>query len=153
MWTGWDKSAERTAVLTRSRSMPADAEAVFDIVSDLENMTTWLPGSVEIELSSPNRIRVWLPGRHAEFGLERRVWIDWDRLRVKWGSESTTACSGTLQVLRLADDRSAVTVQLIGPPGASAIHVNTWVESALDALETVIATECGITQQVSRTAG
>lgn len=132
--------------------MPADAEAVFDIVSDLENMTTWLPGSVEIELSSPNLIRLWLPGRHAEFGLERRVWIDWDRLSVRWGSESTITCSGTLQVLRLANDRSAVTVQLTGPPGASAVQVDTWLEAALDALETVIAAECGIAQQVSRTA-
>ncbi len=132
--------------------MPADAEAVFDIVSDLEHMTSWLPGSVEIELSGPNLIRLWLPGRHADLDLQRQVAIDWDRLRITWGNEPTTSCTGTLQVLRLAHDRSAVTVQLTGPPGASASSVDTWVEAALDALETVIATECPATQQVRQVA-
>lgn len=128
--------------------MPADAEAVFDIVSDLEHMTTWLPGSVEVELSGPNLIRLWLPGRHADLDLQRQVDIDWDRLRITWGNEPATSCTGTLQVLRLAHDRSAVTVRLTGPPGASASSVDTWVEAAFDALETVIATECPGTHQV-----
>lgn len=129
--------------------MPADAEAVFDVVSDLENMTAWLPGSVEIELSGPHLIRLWMPGRHAELGLERQVAIDWDRLRVTWGGESAISCTGTVQVLRLAADRSAVTVRLTGPSGSSASQVDAWVESALDALETAIATECGTTQRAT----
>jgi hypothetical protein len=122
--------------------MPADAEAVFDVVSDLDNMTTWLPDSVEVELSGPNLIRLWFPGRHADVDVERRVNVDWDRLRITWGSETTTSCSGTLQVLRLAADRSAVSVWLTGPPGASMSSVDAWTEAALDALETVVASEC-----------
>ncbi|WP_143027615.1 SRPBCC family protein [Lentzea albidocapillata] len=134
--------------MTRSRSMPADAEAVFGILSDLEHMTSWLPGSVEIELSGPGLIRVWLPGRHADLDLQRQVTIDWDLLRISWGTEPLTSCTGTLQVLRLAHDRSAVTVRLTGAPGASASSVDDWVEAALTALETVIATECAIPRQM-----
>lgn len=139
-------------VLTRSRSMPADAEAVFDVVSDLDNMTTWLPASVEVELSGPNLIRLWLPGLHADVDFERQMDIDWERLRITWGSETTTSCTGTLQVLRLAAGRSAVSVRLTGPPGASVSSVDAWVEAALDALETVVATECRTKQAVHQPA-
>ena len=128
--------------------MPADAEAVFDIVSDLEYMTTWLPGSVEIERSGPNLVRLWLPGHNTELSVERQVATDWERLRITWGNDSTISWSGTLQVIRLNTDRCAVTVDLTGPPAASRSLVDAWVESALDALETVIAAECDTTQRV-----
>ena len=132
--------------------MPADAETVFDIVSDLEYANTWLPGPVEIERSGPSLIRLWLAGRNDDLNVERRVAIDWESLRITWGSDPTASCSGTLQVLRLADTRSAVTVRLTGPPGASPSRIDAWTESALDALETVIATEYDRKQQVIPTA-
>ncbi|MFD5830925.1 SRPBCC family protein [Lentzea sp. NPDC060358] len=138
--------------MTRSRSMPADAEAVFDIVSDLDNATTWLPDSVEVELSGPHLIRLWLPALHAEVGVERQIRIDWERLRITWGSETTTSCSGTLQVLRLAEDRSAVSVRITGPPGSSAASVDAWLESALDALEAVVSAETLATRAVHQPA-
>lgn len=121
--------------------MPADADAVFDVLTDLESMADWLPRAVDIELCGPNVIRLWMRSGDGEVDLERRVHIDWDRLRVEWGSESTTSYTGWLQVLRLAPDRSAVTVEVNGPAGVSANRVNTWVEEALDALATVVATE------------
>lgn len=132
--------------------MPADAEAVFDVVSNLDNMTTWLPDSVEVELSGPNLIRLWFPGRHTDVDVERRVTVDWDRLRITWGSETNTSCSGTLQVLRLATDRSAVSVRLTGPLGTSVSSVDAWVEAALNALETVVAAECRTKQAVHQPA-
>jgi uncharacterized membrane protein len=132
--------------------MPADADAVFDVLSDLDNMTTWLPDSVEIELSGPGLIRLWLPGLHTEVDVERQVDIDWERLRITWGSENTTSCTGTLRVLRLTPDRSAVSVQLTGPPGASARSVDAWIEAALNALETVVASECRTKQAVHQPA-
>ncbi|MDX8056632.1 SRPBCC family protein [Lentzea sp. BCCO 10_0798] len=138
--------------MSRSRSMPADADAVFDVLSDLDNMTTWLPDSIEVELSGPNLIRLWLPGLHADVDVERQVTIDWERLRITWGSETTTSCNGTLQVLRLTAGRSAVSVRLTGPPGASRSTVDTWIESALDALETVVAAECRTKQAVHQPA-
>ncbi|MCX2951406.1 SRPBCC family protein [Lentzea sp. NEAU-D7] len=128
-------------VLTRSRSMPADAEAVFDIVSDLDNLTTWLPDSVEVELCGPRLIRMWMPGLRAEVDVERQIRIDWERLRITWGSETTTSCSGALQVLRLTENRSAVSVRLTGPPGSSTASVGAWLEAALDALERVVCAE------------
>jgi uncharacterized protein YndB with AHSA1/START domain len=132
--------------------MPADAEAVFDVLTDLDNMTAWLPDSVEIELSGPNLIRLWFPGRHAGLDVERRVAIDWDRLRITWGTESTTSCSGTVQVLRLAAGRSAVSVRLTGPPGTSPGAVAAWLDAALDALDRVVAAECRSGRKVHHTA-
>lgn len=147
-----DGIRRKDSVLTRSRSMLADAEAVFDVLSDLDNMTAWLPGSIEVELSGPNLIRLWLPGLHADVDVERQVDIDWDRLRITWGSETTTSCNGTLQVLRLPAGRSAVRVRLTGPPGASRSTVDAWVEAALDALESVVADECRTKQAVHQPA-
>ena len=132
--------------------MPADAEAVFDVVSDLDNMTAWLPGSVEIELSGPNLVRLWLPGLHVEVEVERQVEIDWERLHITWGGEMTTSCTGSLRVLRLAAGRSAVSVRLTGPPGASVSSVDAWVEAALNALEAVVASECRTKQAVHQPA-
>jgi hypothetical protein len=131
--------------------MPADADAVFDVVSDLDNLTTWLPGSVEVELSGPNLIRLWLPGRHADMDVERRIDIDWNRLRISWGSETTTSCSGTLQVLRLSPGRSAVCVRVSGPPGSATGTVDAWIEDSLDALELVVAAERPAMQAALRT--
>ncbi|SEQ86670.1 hypothetical protein SAMN05216188_1067 [Lentzea xinjiangensis] len=122
--------------------MPADADAVFDVLSDLDNMATWLPDPIEVELFGPRLIRLWLPGLHADVDVERQVTIDWDRLRISWGSETTTSCNGIVQVLRLTAGRSAVHVRLTGPPGASRSAVDTWVHAALDALESVVAAEC-----------
>ncbi|MEU3648828.1 SRPBCC family protein [Lentzea sp. NPDC034063] len=133
--------------MTRSRSMPADAETVFEVVSDLEDANTWLPHPVEIELSSPGLLRVWLSGRTDELSAERRVAIDWESLRITWGSDPAASCSGTLQVLRLTATRSAVTVRMTGPPGVASSRVDTWIETALNALETVIATEYDRKQQ------
>lgn len=133
--------------------MPADAEAVFDVVSDLDNLTTWLPGSVEVELSGPNLIKLWLPRPGGDLEIERRIDIDWDRLRIRWGSETNTSCSGSLRVLRLAAGRSAVTVTLSGPPGTAASTVSAWIEASLEALELVVATERrkgGAVHQVAR---
>ncbi|GLZ28043.1 hypothetical protein Lesp02_02330 [Lentzea sp. NBRC 105346] len=123
--------------------MPADAEVVFDVVTDLEYMTTWLPRSIEVELSGPNLVRLWLPGADHDIDLERQVSIDWERLRIDWGIDSTTSYSGSLQVLRLAPDRSAVTVtvEITGAEGVPRCRVEAWVEEALGALETVIAAE------------
>lgn len=128
--------------------MPADAETVFEVVSDLEYANTWLPRPVEVELSGPRLIRLWLSGRDDELSVERRVAIDWDSLRIAWGDDPVASCSGTLQVLRLTGSRSAVTVRLTGPPGAAPSRIDAWVEAALDALETVIATEYDRKQQV-----
>lgn len=122
--------------------MPADAEAVFDVLSDLENTSSWLPGSIEVELSGPHLIRLWLPGLHSDVEVERRVAIDWERMRLTWGTENTATCTGSLQVLHLAPGRSAVTVQVTGPPGARVSSVEAWTESALDALAAVVASDC-----------
>ncbi|MFE2752537.1 SRPBCC family protein [Actinosynnema sp. NPDC059335] len=125
--------AERTA------SVPADAEVVFDVVTDVEHLSTWLPAGVEVERYGPHLVRLWL----GEEVVERRVAVDWDKLRIDWGSRSAPTYVGALQVLRVAPGRSAVTVRLTGPAGLPAPRLDAWLARALEALVEVVGAERG----------
>jgi len=74
-----------------SRSMPADAEIVFDVMADLTSMQRWLPTTIEVESAGPDRVHVegtvddGAGGRHYDAqGLFR---AQRDQLRIEWGSE------------------------------------------------------------------
>ncbi|MER5261710.1 SRPBCC family protein [Actinosynnema sp. NPDC002837] len=127
------------AFAERTRSVPADAEAVFDLVTDLENLSAWLPAGVEVERYGPNLVRLWL----GEQSVERQVAVDWDKLRIDWGGRSSPTCFGTLRVLRVAPARSAVTVRLTGPDGFPAPRLDDWLADALEALVTAVGAERG----------
>ncbi|MEU4806283.1 SRPBCC family protein [Actinosynnema sp. NPDC023587] len=121
-----------------TRTVPAGADAVFDVVTDLEHLSSWLPPGVEVERYGPNLVRLWTD---LDEGVERVVLIDWEDLRVEWGGELTPAYSGRLRVLRVAVDRSAVTVDLTGPAGMPRHRVERWAEQALDGLATTVRVE------------
>ncbi|OKI13795.1 hypothetical protein A6A25_16040 [Saccharothrix sp. CB00851] len=123
----------------RTTSVPADAEAVFDVVTDLEHLSAWLPSGVEVERYGPDLVRLWL----GERVVERRFAVDWDKLRIDWGNRTAATCVGTLRVLRIAPGRSAVTVRLTGPDGLPAPRLDDWLASALEALVAMVAAERG----------
>lgn len=125
------------AAAERTTSVPADAEAVFDVVTDLEHLSTWLPAGVEVERYGPDLVRLWL----GEDVVERRIAVDWDKLRIDWGGRSAATCHGALRVLRLGPGRSAVTVRLTGPAGLPAPRLDDWLAAALDALVTAVHAE------------
>lgn len=113
--------------------MPADADAVFDIVADLANMT-WLPPGVEIELPGPGLLRLWIRSDGQDRDVERPLRIDWERLRIEWGSDTTVSYTGSIQVLRLAPDTCSVAVGLTGPRRFPRALVDAWIDDALEAL-------------------
>lgn len=117
--------------------MPADAENLFEIITDLENLSAWLPDGLEVERYGPDLVRVWLP--HG--AVERRIAIDWENLRVEWGSDATPSYSGRVRVLRIGPHRSAVTADVVGPGAALDPRVDQWLNQALHALAEVAAAE------------
>jgi hypothetical protein len=121
--------------------MPAAADTVFEIVTDLENLHTWLPRAVEVERYGPDLLRLWLRHGDHDETVERLLTIDWENLRVEWHSGATTSYTGTLRVLRISADRCAITVDLVGGAGMPAVRVDDWLEKALDALAAVVADE------------
>lgn len=125
------------AYTERTISVPADAEAVFDVVIDLENLSAWLPAGVEVERYGPGLVRLWL----GEEVVERSIAVDWDKLAITWGNRTVQTCIGTLRVLRLASDRSAVAVRLTGPAGLPMPTLDDWLARALETLVTVVAAE------------
>ncbi|GGP78343.1 hypothetical protein GCM10010185_60100 [Saccharothrix coeruleofusca] len=123
--------------MTRSLSMPADAENLFEIITDLENLSAWLPRGLEVERYGPNLVRLWLP--HG--AVERHIAIDWENLRVVWGSDATPSYRGRVQVLRIGPHRSAVTADVVGASGIADPRVDSWLDQALHALAEVVAVE------------
>lgn len=121
--------------------MPAPADTVFEIITDLENLHTWLPRAVEVERYGPDLLRLWLRHGDHDDTVERLLTIDWDSLRVRWHSEATTSYTGVLRVLRMSADRCAITVDLIGGAGMPAVRVDDWLDRALDSLAAVVAEE------------
>ena len=130
--------------------MPAAADTVFEIIVDLENLHTWLPRAVEVERYGPDLLRLWLRHGDHDETVERRLTVDWDSLRVRWHSETTTSYTGTLRVLRMGADRCAITVDLVGGAGMPAVRVDDWLDRALDSLVTVVAEETSRSTGTSR---
>ncbi len=127
------------AFAERTTSVPADAEAVFDVITDLENLSAWLPAGVEVERYGPDLVRLWV----GEDVVERRIAVDWDKLRIDWGGRSAPTYVGALRVLRVAPGRSAVTVRLTGPAGFPGPRLDDWLACALEALVAVVGAERG----------
>jgi uncharacterized protein YndB with AHSA1/START domain len=90
--------------------MPADAEIVFDVASDLDRLDSWLPAEVTGE--GPNRVHVAgeLDGRQVdETGL---IDVRKEHLRLEWGSESDADYAGWLQVSHAGSGASSATLHL-----------------------------------------
>ncbi len=122
--------------------MPADAEVVFDVVTDVEHLSGWLPPGVEVDLYGPGLVRLW--SRHAlDEPCERQVRIDWEDLKVEWGSDEAPTHAGSLRVLRMAPGRSVVAVDLAGPAGLSTPLLDSWLAHALDALAAAVGVAGG----------
>lgn len=117
--------------MPRSRSVPADADTVFEIASDLANMS-WLPG-VDTELSAPRLLRVWFRERDVELPIT----IDWERLYVEWGTDAADYAS-RLHVVSSSSGTCVVSVHLNGPPGVLRTMIGSWTDDALTALVTEV---------------
>ena len=129
--------------------MPAPADVVFDIMSDINTMQRWLPTTIEVEDAGPERVSIEgdADGHHyATDGLFR---VEKDQLRIEWGSEGPDY-AGWAQVYHEGDAASEVTLRLsffgrqpAAHRGAAADRVRTGMQEALERLAEEVARRVG----------
>ncbi len=123
-----------------TRYLDADADAVFEVLTDLDNLSAWLPAGIEAERYCPGVLRLWISRHHVDHVVERRLQIDWTRLRVAWGEPGSTY-SGAVRVQHEARGRCAVNAHVTGPVGAHRTMVAAWLGLALDGLAAAASSE------------
>lgn len=69
-----------------SRGMPADAEIVFDVMSDVDTMARWLPTTMDVGTAGPDRIHVEGGGEGFHHDTDGLFRAQKDQLRMEWGS-------------------------------------------------------------------
>ena len=112
--------------------MPADAEVVFDVLTDPDSAAHWLPDNLRVELTAPRLLRLWFAGR-PEFDVVRRVHIDWRLLRITVGDPNTgSSFTAQLRVITIVPGHCAVTMDVNG--GSDRGRTNLWIEHALHQL-------------------
>jgi uncharacterized protein YndB with AHSA1/START domain len=124
------------------RGMPADAETVFAVASDLDRLPQWLPEPVNVRPAGDGEVHAEVPPRGVhEDGLVR---VSPDQLRVEWGHAPDYA--GWLQVEHADGGRSNVLLHLsfLGHQpethrGPAADEVRGWLDEALARLERLVA--------------
>lgn len=127
------------------RRMPAEAEAVFAIVGDLDRLPEWMPEPVGVRPTGDGEVHADVAARdvHAD-GL---VGVRPEQLRLEWGSEDSPDYAGWLQVQHAEPGHSSVTLHLsfLGDQpetrrhGPAADEVRAWLDDALERLERVVA--------------
>jgi uncharacterized protein YndB with AHSA1/START domain len=124
------------------RGMPADADAVFAVVSDLDRLSEWLPEPVDVRSTGDGEVHAEV----AERGVDANgtVEVRPEQLRVEWGHAPEYA--GWLQVEHAAPGRSSVALHLsfLGHQtetrkhGGAGPEVEAWMEDCLTRLEGLV---------------
>jgi uncharacterized protein YndB with AHSA1/START domain len=124
------------------RGMPADAQTVFTVVSDLDRLPKWLPGPVDVHPTGDGEVHADVERRGVDSdGLVR---VRDEQLRVEWGKAPDYA--GWLQVEHANPGHSSVVLHLsfLGDQpethgGAPADEVQQWLDDGLARLERLVA--------------
>ncbi|GAA0895664.1 SRPBCC family protein [Pseudonocardia zijingensis] len=124
------------------RSMPAAAEQVFAVVSDMDRLPEWMPDPVDVRPTGDGEVHADVPERGVD--AEGNVRVRPEQLRVEWSH--APAYAGWLQVEHADGERSTVLLHLsfLGEQpetkgGAAAEDVRRWLDDALGRLERVVA--------------
>jgi uncharacterized protein YndB with AHSA1/START domain len=125
------------------RAMPAAAETVFAVASDLDRLTEWLPDPVTVRPTGDGEVHAAVEPRDVDTrGLVR---VRPEQLRVEWGSEDSPDYAGWMQVMGSDPDRSSVVLHLsfLGhqpetADGAAAEEVRRWLDDGLARLERLV---------------
>ena len=135
----------RMAEFEAERRMPADAEAVFAVVGDLDRLGEWMPTPIGVRPTGDGEVHADVASRdvHAD-GL---VGVRPEQLRLEWGSEDSPDYAGWLQVEHADPGRSSVVLHLsfLGhqpetrPHGHARDEVQAWLTEGLDRLERLVA--------------
>lgn len=123
------------------RGMPAEADAVFAVVADMDRLSEWMPSHMDVRSTGDGQVHADIDERdtHAD-GLVR---VRPEQLRVEWGRAPDYA--GWLQVEHADPGRSSVVLHLslLGDQRethnrAAADEVRRWLDESLDRLEQLI---------------
>ena len=122
--------------------MPAAAERVFAVVSDLDRLPEWMPAPVDVRPTGDGEVHADVPERGVD--TDGTVRVQPEQLRVEWGHAPDYA--GYLQVEHSDGERSSVLLHLsfLGDQpethgGAQADEVRQWLDDALSRLEQLVA--------------
>jgi uncharacterized protein YndB with AHSA1/START domain len=125
------------------RGMPATAEQVFAVVSDLDRLPEWLPAPVDVRPTGDGSVHADVPERGVD--AEGTVSVRPEQLRVEWAHAPEYA--GWLQVEHAEGAHSTVLLHLsfLGDQpethgGTPAGDVRRWLDDALASLERVVTT-------------
>jgi uncharacterized protein YndB with AHSA1/START domain len=128
-----------------SRRMPAPADVVFDIMSDIETMQRWLPTTLEVEDAGPDRVHVEGDAGGHHYATDGLFRAEKEQLRMEWGSEGPDY-AGWAQVYHEGDDASEVNLHLSffgtqpeAHRGAAAERMRASMREALDRLAQEVA--------------
>ena len=114
--------------------MPADAEVVFEVLTDPDSAAHWLPDNLRIELTAPRLLRMWFAGR-PEFDVVRRVHVDWRFLRITIGDPNTeSSFTAHLRVINIVPGHCAVAMDVNGSQAHTRGRTDIWIEHALHRL-------------------
>ena len=126
------------------RTMPADAQDVFAVVSDLDRLAEWLPHQVTVRPTDDGEVNATVEERHVDArGLVR---VRPEQLRVEWGSDDSPEYAGWLQVEHADPGRSSVVLHLsfLGhqpetrPHGHAREEVQQWLDDGLERLAALV---------------
>jgi uncharacterized protein YndB with AHSA1/START domain len=127
------------------RGMPADAQAVFEVVADLDRLTEWLPMQVDVRPVREGEVHAQVEQRQVD--VDGLVRVRPEQLRVEWGSDATPDYAGWLQVEHAGEGRSSVVLHLsffgkqpeTRPHGQAREELQAWLADGLDRLERLVA--------------
>lgn len=121
--------------------MPADAEIVFDLLSDVDTMDRWLPTAMLVEPAGPNRVHVVGEEDGTRYDARGLFRAQQDQLRVEWGSDGPDY-AGWAQVFHSGAGSSEVNLHLsffgdqpMAHEGESAEQIRKGMREALARLE------------------
>src|SRR3954451_9871324 len=128
--------------------MPADAQVVFEVVSDLEHLDEWLPTQVDVRPVREGEVHAQVEQRQVD--VDGLVRVRPEQLRVEGGSDAAARYAGLVQgedggagragVGRADRGRSWVVLRLsfLGhqpetrPPGHARDELQAWLSEGLD---------------------
>jgi uncharacterized protein YndB with AHSA1/START domain len=127
------------------RRMPADAQAVFAVVGDLDRLGEWMPEPIGVRPTSDGSVHADVASRGID--ADGLVGVRPEQLRVEWGSEDSPDYAGWLQVEHAEEGHSSVVMHLsfLGDQPETRRHghatdeVRQWLDDALERLERVVA--------------
>lgn len=96
----------------RERAMPAPAERVFSVASDVHRLGEWLPGVITVRPDEPEGLDVDVHDPAGEYEAPGVLGASREQMRLEWGRRGSPDYSGWLQVSSAEGGSSYATLHL-----------------------------------------